>query len=352
MKIPDTDLSRSSNNFDLLRLLAASFVLIGHSPLILTTRPLAWDPSSILFSIPIHYFGVLIFFIISGFLVSKSWESKKSIVDFLAGRVLRIFPALICVVLLSVFVLGPLLTTLPLADYFSSEITHKYLQDISLYRMYYYLPGVFESNPIGSSINGSLWTLPYEFTCYLFLMILGLLTVLKNKWASLALLLISTVAYILFTREINRIVIPIIGIDFEHFFSLFLYFFSGAVYYQFRSLIPFNFIGLILCAVVTTLIKLRYIPDLLHVFTLPYLVLFFVFSNKLKLHNAGKYGDFSYGIYLYAFPVQQLIVYFHTKELNIAYMILLSFLFTLPLAVLSWKFVERPALSLRKRYIQ
>src|SRR5688572_20698102 len=154
-------LSRSSNNFDFIRISASVFVLIGHSSDVLYNKHLSFDPAKWLFGFSLQSFGVLIFFIISGFLVTKSFEFKSTWPRFLIGRILRIFPALIVVVLLSVFVLGPMITTYSIEDYFENHFTFQYLQNMTLYRMYYYLPGVFESNPVAGSVNASLWTLPY-----------------------------------------------------------------------------------------------------------------------------------------------------------------------------------------------
>ena len=349
MKISSDHLKRDSNNFDLIRVIAASLVILGHSPILLLNKPLRFDPILNLLGIEIHYFGVIIFFIISGYLVTKSYERCKNFMDFILARVLRIFPALICVVLLSVFVLGILLTNYSVRDYLSSKVTLHYLQDISLYRMYYYLPGVFETNPV-SSINGSLWTLPYEFTCYLFLALIGIIRILKNKWFSLALLIILTGTYLLFNKKIDTIVIPIIGIDLKHFSSLLLYFLSGSVFYQFRNLISFNIIGSLICLVSIILIKTNYFFDLLLVFVLPYMILFFAFYKKIKLNKLEKTGDISYGMYLYAFPIQQLIVYFLSATINEWLMIILSFVFTIPVAILSWRYLEKPSLELRHKF--
>ena len=350
MRITEIDLNRNSNNFDGIRLIAALFVLIGHSPAILSNSGLTFDPFIKIFGVSIQNIGVFIFFIISGFLVTRSWEFKKNIFDFLIARVLRIFPALICLVLLSVFVLGLLITRYHISDYLSSSVTGEYLQDMSLYRMHYYLPGVFETNPTGSSINGSLWTLPYEFTCYLFLMCIAILNIQKNKWSALFFLLMVTTSYFLLQEKIDKVVIPIIGIDFKNFYPLFLYFLSGGVYYHFIKSIHFNLYGLLVCGIVISLIKMNYLPELFLAFTLPYLIFSFVFSKKINMHRFGQYGDFSYGLYLYAFPIQQLIVYLLPIKIGVVTMIILSIGFTFPIAILSWKFIEKPSLDLRKKY--
>jgi peptidoglycan/LPS O-acetylase OafA/YrhL len=146
MRITDINIDRSSNNFDAIRLVAALFVLIGHSPAILLNRELEWDPFLQMIGTSIHFTGVLIFFTISGFLITRSWEFKKNILDFFIARFLRIFPALICVIILSVFVLGALITKYAISDYLSSPITAKYLQGMTLYRMNYYLPVVLKGS--------------------------------------------------------------------------------------------------------------------------------------------------------------------------------------------------------------
>jgi len=149
-------------------------------------------------------FGVLIFFVISGFLIAMSWEKKKNVVDFALARVLRIYPAVIVVVLLSVIILGPLLTTKSICEYFNNNLTKLYIQDITLFRMYYYLPGVFEFNPT-SSINGSLWTLPYEFTCYIFLGFLGLIKALIKKKIMLICFVLLILIHFFSPRKLRKL---------------------------------------------------------------------------------------------------------------------------------------------------
>ena len=166
-RLNEVVLTRQSNNFDFLRLFAALLVLIAHSPHILRLEVLSWDPFLNVLGINMGRFGVLTFFIMSGFLVTTSWEKKKGLVDFVLARILRVYPAVIVVVLLSVFILGPILTTQTINEYFTSNLTGQYIQNSTIFRMYYYLPGVFENNPT-HSINGSLWTLPYEFASLLF----------------------------------------------------------------------------------------------------------------------------------------------------------------------------------------
>lgn len=348
MPATNNSLFRKGNNFDFIRLLAALMVLVGHSSNVLLNRHLDPDPGKIIFGFSIQSLGVLIFFIISGFLVTRSFENKNTLTAFFSGRVLRIFPALIIVVLLSVFILGPLVTTASMSDYFSSPLTFRYLQDMTLYRMYYYLPGVFNTNLIGNSVNASLWTLPYEFTCYLYVSLAGFVTLLNNKWFSLALFLIYFMLNIFLQDEINKVVIPVLGIDFKTFFLPFLFFLAGSLMYTFRNFIQYNISGLIVCMFAILAMQSGFLHRQFSVIIYPYLVLSLAFSRKLKFYDFARYGDFSYGMYLYAFPVQQLLILLLPFKPSLMAMILLSVICTFPFAFLSWRYIEAPALSLKK----
>ena len=120
----------------------------------------------IVFGIPLTQLAVGVFFVISGYLISGSWERRPQLPRYLTNRVLRIIPGLFLVVVVSAFVLGPLVTTLAAGDYFTDGGTYSYLRNAVLIPNYA-LPGVFAGNPFPGAVNGSLWTLPAEFACYL-----------------------------------------------------------------------------------------------------------------------------------------------------------------------------------------
>src|SRR6266446_7808240 len=169
------------NNFDALRLIAAISVIFSHSFLITEgTQNNEWlilltGNQSIL-----GLTGVFVFFAISGFLVTQSFEQTGDAWRFLAKRALRIFPGLFVATLLSAFVLAPLVTALPLGAYLSRPEPYEYvLGNTLLDQTIHELPGVsFVENPVGLEINGSLWTLRLEFTMYLMVLGLGLLRLL------------------------------------------------------------------------------------------------------------------------------------------------------------------------------
>jgi len=155
------------NNFDALRLLAALVVLVGHS------WPLSGHGSApTIAGVPVFTVAVWVFFSLSGFLVTTSWERDPSVGRFLARRAGRIFPALVVIVVVTVVAIGPAVSTMTHAGYWASPTTWIYLSNITLVASYE-LPGVFEGLP-RPVVNGSLWTLGPEFCCYLVVMAVGL----------------------------------------------------------------------------------------------------------------------------------------------------------------------------------
>lgn len=154
------------NNFDALRLVASLAVVAGH----------AWPLTGVsaaprLGGHLVHHDAVYVFFAISGFLITTSWFRSPHPLRYLRNRALRIFPALVLVVIATVFVIGPLVTSSP--DYLGEPATWSYLGNIALVAQYE-LPGVFQANPV-TAVNGSLWTLGAEFACYLGVLAVGLL---------------------------------------------------------------------------------------------------------------------------------------------------------------------------------
>ena len=176
------------NNFDFLRLIFALFVVIAHSyPLSGNLISNQWIYQVTNGHIELSNIGLNGFFIISGYLIFQSLERSKTIVSYLWKRVLRLFPALFVVLLLTVF-LAPLVyeSTTP---YMQNKEVFSYLpRNLLLYDLQYHIKGVFDQNPYPSAINGSLWTICYEFSMYL---LLGLLFFIKNDKVRFALVLFA-----------------------------------------------------------------------------------------------------------------------------------------------------------------
>lgn len=180
--------------------------------------------------LPLGPLGVFIFFAISGFLVSESWDRDPHLLRFFQRRLLRILPGLTVCVLLTVGVLGPLLTTLPLSDYFANQHTLGYMRTIGLY-VTYYLPGVFDSNRYPNAVNGSLWSLPVEFLMYVIVALIGVLH--GNRWTIAALAIGSALTCLLWA-QVSQDALVVYGFDLRQAFICGTYFWVGATIQKFR----------------------------------------------------------------------------------------------------------------------
>ncbi|MEN9460559.1 MAG: hypothetical protein RIS84_579 [Pseudomonadota bacterium] len=342
------DINTPHNNFTLLRIIAASLVLFSHSYALLnfpSEEPLGVLTGGTNFG----EFAVSIFFVISGFLVTASLQRSNSALNYLKNRSLRIFPGLIVVVLFADFILGPLLTTKSFAEYFADPMTLNYLRNIYLYDLQYHLSGVFEHNVWGRAVNGSIWTLPIEFTAYLMLMAIFLLR-LHRVWFLIVIFCILAMLNIKLINlwhleDFSRYSMALI-----HSSKFWLFFFAGSLIYLLRERISFNYIYFFCAAGLWWSAFQTPSFQVLHALLVPYMVMFLVYvpmpalSEWLETHV----GDISYGIYLYAFPIQQAVVYLADNKMNFALFNIITFVITVFLAYLSWRFVEKPALKLKK----
>jgi peptidoglycan/LPS O-acetylase OafA/YrhL len=333
------------NNLNAIRMIAAAAVLVSHA------YPIALgegqeEPLDALTGASLGYFAVAVFFGISGLLIARSFERRRSMAHFTVARIFRLFPAL-AVVLLVTVVAGAFVTRLPFAEYVSQMATWTYVPaNLSLAFLQYPLPGVFEENPYGPAINGSLWTLFYEVVCYAGVVVAGVLGVLRNRYLALALLMLAGAVY-LATPLIDPVdgVIPAgMMLRFQALASLAFPFILGLVAYVWRDrLILSGWLCVALWLVAVAALGSPF-GLLLTTMALVYATFFIAFIPKGILLSYNRLGDYSYGIYIYAFPVQQLIMYL-APDTSPAGNMLLAMPPTFLLAVLSWMLVEKRALA-------
>jgi peptidoglycan/LPS O-acetylase OafA/YrhL len=331
-----------SNNFDAIRLLGAILVLVGHA------YPLHSVPGNPgVFGFSIETLGLILFFSLSGFLITVSWHGDPRLLAYLGKRSLRIFPALIVVVLLSMFVLGPTLSQLSVAGYFADSTLWAYLKNVVLFPAYG-LPGVFQSIPYPGAVNGSLWSLPPEFACYLMVPIVAFLPLVARSIAFLVLGMASGIASSLLST--NGVHIVIWGTDLSQATSVWPFFLVGAGIALARTWLPlrvdFGFIAITLGAIVASVSPA--LGTYLWWFVLPYAIIAFGSTRTPVVSRVGRFGDFSYGMYLYAFPVQQSVI-FLAPQLSFRVSVAATLAITFVLAVASWHLVEKPALILKPR---
>jgi peptidoglycan/LPS O-acetylase OafA/YrhL len=328
--------------FDCLRLLAAAAVLFSHSYALV--RADADEPLAMFIGQDASGLAVFTFFAISGYLVTRSWFSDPSPIRFVTRRALRIFPALALVIFVSFALVGPLTTRLSLADYFSSGQAWTYLDKVLIYPTQYGLPGVFEHNPFPDVVNGSLWTLRLEFGFYVIVAALGYLGLLRWRWVNIAVATGCWAGSAVLTQTDF-----LHGITWHHqVIFLFLNavpFFIGAALAQSNIDSKLIFGGTIALLLMTALSLRAPVFEILLIVSLPLTVIQIARRCTCDLH---RFGDYSYGIYLFAFPVQQAVIHFrpgiHSLQLSIV-----AGAATVACAFASWHLVEKRALALKPR---
>ncbi|WP_419874600.1 acyltransferase family protein [Candidatus Pristimantibacillus sp. PTI5] len=336
------------NYFDLIRLLAALLVIFSHAfPLSGTARtePLYQISNG---QVTLGNLAVIIFFIISGLLITQSYLYSNNLITFLKYRILRIFPGLIGVLLFSAFVIGPMVSSLSFSDYIANHGVLQYLKAVFLFPMQWNLPGVFEHNAYKNAVNGSLWTIPFEFLCYLVVGIFGFLGILRHRFLML-LLTIAVFYYYLFSSSISPAGAGhIFGLDVNTFIELLLFFLVGCLACLFKEKIYLKKeIAMIGIAVLFISMFYGGFKPLFAVFG-TYIILYAAFLPRTKAAWITKYGDFSYGIYLYAFPIQQSVTYWLGGKTSLLTNFLISTPLTVLCAIASWFIIEKNFLKLKK----
>ncbi len=296
------------------------------------------------------------FFALSGFLVADSAIRTKDIKVFLTFRILRIFPALMSEVTLSALLLGVAFTTLPLSEYFSSPMLYHYFGNI-LGDVHYFLPGVFVNNPISGMVNGNLWTLPSEFHCYLIMAGLMLTRVLFNQRMFLVVFIILSIAALLlpfFTDWVTRS-------DNTHFSGWFIVylFFAGVFCSLFSSRIPMNIWIFTALGILYVFTMLFSVSDFFSGLCLVYCTLY-LGTLKYEWFDKLVKADYSYGSYLYGYPIAQSVVYVlmgigittMPKALALPLVFGITFALTILFASVSWRFIEKPCLNLKKYFLK
>ncbi len=330
------------NNIQLLRLLAAAAVMLFHSyvftgnmgddPVFVATRT---TDSSVI--------GVGCFFVLSGFLVTRSWLTRPGLLAFAAARALRIYPALFVAVALSI-ALAATATAVPWRTFITSSVTFDFAWRNALaWEVRYVLPGAFVDNPYREAVNGSLWTLPVELRLYIAVAIAGMAGLLARADRCAA-LLVALVALFAWKPEWLPLEPQSVGVR-----NLALLFGIGALAYVTRDRVPLSLTAFAVAVALFIVNPWGVGRGPWFILTLAYGTLVLAYHPRIQWHAYNRVGDYSYGLYVYAFPVQQTIVA-HVPGLAPIELFGVSFAVTLALAALSWHVLERPALALKARF--
>jgi peptidoglycan/LPS O-acetylase OafA/YrhL len=338
------------NNFNLIRIIAALAVLVTHS-FALATGSADAEPLKASLDMTMGTIAVDVFFVTSGFLVTSSLLIRQSTIEFLWARSLRIFPALWVMVTLSVFGLGVFFTSMSLTSYFADHKTHAYLLKCStlIFGVVYPLPGVFNGNPWKSAVNGSLWTMPYELRMYAILIIVW--TALRIAKASRSRAFQSMIVGAAGLSGVGLVATHFISTA-EQFAWLFFMFFSGAAFHVLKeriTLSPVLFWSSALALSISAVAN-KDVFFLVYIMTIAYVLFYVAYVPSGLVRQYNRLGDYSYGVYIYAFPVQQSIAALMPR-VSVLSMVLISTAITLSLAVISWHFLERRVLHLKQIYV-
>ncbi len=345
--IPSDPAALRANNFDALRLAMALLVVWSHC-FALWRGSEASEPLSRLFA-GAHNAGsiaVLVFFTVSGFLITLSWDRSPGALSFLRKRVARIYPGYLVAISLCSLLVIPLFSSRGFAPLAPHEIAG--LASNLLLRNYLIPSDAFG----GGAVNGALWSIPYEFWCYLGVLALGLSGLATRRWLlpAMALLLMLFRAWLDWSGRypVWGWFSPIFGlpIGWAMVGPSFLW---GATAYRYAARIPRS--GTALAAMLVVLIAGAHLPlpgggaaMLAHALVPPvlaYAVFFVAFSPALPLHGAARFGDFSYGTYLYGFPVQRILQWELAGRIPFALYVPLALAAALAAGVASWFLVER-----------
>ena len=327
------------NNFNLIRIVAATAVLVSHAwPIALGANVV--EPLQALTGHSLGGLAVFVFFAASGFFIASSYARSRSVRVFLTARMLRLFPGLIVSLLLAALVMGPMVTQLALADYLTDPGTAAFVwRNTTLLFPQYTLPGVFTTNPY-PSVEGSIWTLIHEVLCYGLVFAAGITGLLARRplmtlalggyvllWALPIIMAVDIHPRLLQTRELS---FPFV---------------LGMAFWLWRDRLILSVLGALVLAGLAAVTKDTALGFPVLMLAVSYTTFWCAYAPGGRIRAYNAYGDYSYGVYVYAFPVQGLMIWLYgpmSPLLNIA----LAFPVTLTCAVLSWHLVEKPALDL------
>lgn len=357
------------NNFDILRLLSATGVLFAHSFVLFGLEVQPYKPTGNLltdffgnlwvsFKLNAGSLGVDVFFVISGYLITKSILSDPKQWSYWKKRCLRIFPALIVLALFSAFVTGSIFTKMPLTNYLTHPDTIFYLTSISIYKIPDILPGLWLDHP-KLFVNGSLWTLRYELTCYIIVAVFSFIGIIGKKWCVLGFMVVMVLCggliqiYYPLPPKIEFILIYT-DLALSHLSYLLTVFSVGMVYALFKNEIQLKW-WMALSAFLFMMVITGF-PELgINIrFAYPVLagiIIFYISFIPIPQAISHPFGnnDYSYGIYIYGMPAQQIVYALFGSSIGIFWYNVFGILLSFGLGALSWHFVEKKALAFKPK---
>lgn len=336
-------LNGRDNNFNLIRFLAAVAVIYDHSFMVPNGKPVPWLLPNIMSS-DFGWYAVNVFFILSGFLVTRSWQSSQNILSFAVSRCLRVFPALSVGAFMLAFVIGPIVCLCLYLDYLFDSRTWLYVpMTASLISPSEVLPYVFETLPAKAIVNSPLWTLRYEALSYLMLGGLGVVGLFATRRRALATLLTFFACYLTITlltgwRDQYAFL--------DSLMRFWLCFFFGASVSVISDKLSLRAATAALLFIAAALAHGTAIYEFILQLALTYGVFWFALIPNGAIRHFNALGDYSYGLYIFAWPIQQTAFLMAPNIAPHEMFVLISPAILLAAAA-SWHWVERPALDAR-----
>ena len=321
-----------SRNLQFTRFIAAVLVIFSHS------FPLSEENNSIEWMIYLtkgqSTFGsvaVALFFLCGGYLSVKLIQAN-TIRQAVIKRINRIVPTLMFVTILTI-ILGALITSFSVQNYFKNFLTYKYLLN-GVMILQHELPGVFSNAPYTRTVNGALWTLPLEMCCFIGVCILNKLNLLKPKrikYSLVGLLIISLSVFLLRNRytKIETFIVPCIM------------YYEGTIYFIFKDKIKYNLKIIILSVCVLLGSIWANCMMLGIVFVFPYIMVYFWFNTKQYFKKTYILGNISYTMYLWGFPIQQYVGYKTNWEISAYENFVISIIIDIFMGTMTHVFVEK-----------
>lgn len=340
-----SDLVRHSNNFNFLRLLLTVLVLLSHSPELIDGDRHREILTSLFHTISFGELAVNGFFLLSGYLITQSWQRTPQLLNFLKKRILRIYPGFIVATLMCAFVVAPLGASH--SNYFAQFNAFQFLKGMLLLSPPV-VPPVFIGQPY-PFVNGAMWTIAYEFRCYLLVAVFGMVGIVDRRklWLLFSICVLIFSIFPSFLSKINfRESSYLFGSpsDFIHFLTFFC---AGGCFYLFREQIRYSQTWALfaLPIVILSLFKLQALRLILPTMG-AYIFFWFSFLDLPILKRFGTVSDVSYGVYLYGCPTQKLLTWY-LPLLSPWLVFVLACGISFICGLLSWHLVEKPFLRLK-----
>lgn len=323
-----------SNNLNFIKFIAALLVVYRHS-FPVTAQGTDFLSAVTDGAISIGGFAVAIFLFSSGYFVTKSLV-KKGDKGYFLSRFAKIYPAFFAVTVITVFVIGPVVSTLPPAKYFSNAETYKYFSFL-FFVPYYSLPGVFKGNVV-TEVNGPLWTLTLEVICYILLFAANKLKLLNKKAFCIISALLFAAAIPIFILKLQPLA------SFSDYIRPLYMFFAGALCYVFSDKIKIKHYLVVLAILCLGLGVFSGYTNFAVIICLPYLLCAVIFSDIQVPKSLAKCGEISYSMYLVGFIIQQIYMNYF-PDLTEIQNFLISAVTDIIIAIPLYLFVEKPCSS-------